>query len=48
MSERLVMEFMKILKSRGRESSPCGTPEVTGIGSDVIPSGATLCCLSVR
>ena len=44
----LEMEFMKILKSKGPRMEPWGTPDVTGVGSNVVPSKTTFCSLSVR
>ena len=39
---------MKILKSRGPRMEPWGTPDVTGVGSEMDPSKTTLCSLLVR
>ena len=35
-------------KRLGPRTDPCGTPDSTGRGSDLVPSTTTVCCLSVR
>lgn len=42
------MGFITILKSNGPRMEPCGTPEVTLAGLEVVPSSTTLCCLPER
>ena len=44
----LAIEFMKMLNNSGPKIDPCGTPEVTATGSDIVPSRTTLCSLLVR
>ena len=42
------MESITMLKSKGPRIEPCGTPEVTLISLEVVPSSTTLCFLPER
>ncbi|KAH3883155.1 hypothetical protein DPMN_007105 [Dreissena polymorpha] len=39
---------METRKRIGPRTLPCGIPLTTGAGSEIVPSTATLCVLSVR
>ena len=42
------ISFIKIRNSKGPRMEPCGTPQITGIGSDIVFLIFTDCFLSVR
>ena len=44
----LSMSPIRMRKSRGPITEPCGTPEITGVGSDFSPLTRTVWCLPVR
>ena len=44
----LEIEFIKMLNMRGPKIDPCGTPEVTGVVVDDLPSRTTCWDLEVR
>ena len=47
-SDKVVKSFMKIWKSKGPITEPCGTPHVIFLRTDFVPLNFTSCSLPLK